>query len=197
MTSAGQLNDPSTTDEKILAVLERIGQVLKTSAWKTGRPLLLNPAQTQLLVFLSNKSTAHHQVTGLARQFQVSKASMSDTLRALEQRQLLCRMPGNRPGQKIVGLTEFGRQTAQKVIRYTEPLLSALKMLQNEERGLLYQTLSDLVSALHRSGFIPQQRMCQTCLHYRQPGSARYCSLLDQVLGPESLQIDCPEHVPA
>lgn len=194
MTERKHLQD-AAVDFKIVAALEKVSQVLRALSWKTGKALLLNPIQAQILVFLLYHDRDGYSISSLAREFNITKASISDTVSSLERKNLVRKAPaGDDARNFIVRLTQNGRQEAEKAALYAQELLSAVSKLHLTDKQLLFTILGNLIFDLHKSGVIPVQRMCRTCEYYDRRGEAHFCKLLNRPLAPEQLQIDCADH---
>lgn len=179
---------------KLITAFEKLSQVIRTMAWKTAGMLQLNPVQSRVLLFL-----LHHEpgrTSSLAREFNVTKASISDTISSLERKNLVRKVCSGEDARNInIGLTKEGRRAAEKVALYANDLASALGKLSLKDKQKLFSILGDVIFDLHASGVIPVQRMCRTCQHYSRRGKAQYCKLLEQSLVTEELQLDCPDHL--
>lgn len=185
----------AATDLKIVAAFERISQVVRTLSWKTGKELRLNPIQSQVLVFLSHHDKEVSKISDLAKEFNISKASISDTISSLERKRLIQKAYTNEDARNInIELTDEGRQAAAQAALYSHALIAAVNKLYPGDKQQLFSILADVIFDLHTSGIVPVQRMCRTCLHYDKHGEAHYCRLLARSLHAEQLQIDCADH---
>lgn len=184
-------------DPKIVAALERISQALKTLAWIKSKEILLNPIQIQLLIFLLHHGEMNNRINTLAREFNITNASISDTISSLEQKQLIIKAYNkDDPRNFVVKLTYEGQRTAKEATSYTDELLFAVKKLPASVKKKMFSVLGDIIFELHNSGIVPVQRMCLTCKHYNRSVQGHYCNLLDRKLIAEELKIDCKDHIP-
>lgn len=191
-----KLRIPATgIDIKIVTAFERLSQVIRTLAWKTAGMLQLNPVQAQVLVFLLYHDKEPGSISNLAKEFNVTKASISDTVSSLERKKLIRKICSGEDARHInIKLTDNGRQAAKKVASYANDLVSSLSRLSSTDKQKLFSILGDIIFDLHSGGLIPVQRMCRTCDHYGRRGKAHYCKLLERSLVAEQLQLDCPDH---
>ncbi len=182
-------------DQKIVAALERISQVVRTLAWKTGQLLGLNPIQAQILKFLLHHGQQNNQISSLAKEFTITKASMSDTISSLERKNLVRKMYAAGAVRNFrVELTSEGEQTAEKVTLYAQNLFLSVRKLPIPDKHQLFSVLGNIIFDLHTSGVITVQRMCYTCKYYETQREQHYCKLLQKSLLTEQLQIDCSDH---
>lgn len=186
----------SGIDQKIVAAFERISQALRTLAWRTGKSLSLNPAQTQVIVFLHEHPRLSSKISTLAKEFGISNATMSDTIRLLEGRQLICKTYAV-PGSKTfaLSLSTKGKEIAIHASSYAQALQEALASLPLADHEQLLGSLSNIVLGLYQQGISPVQRMCQTCKFHDQINGEAYCHLLNQSLKKAEIQVDCPDHI--
>jgi DNA-binding MarR family transcriptional regulator len=182
---------------KITAALERLGQALRVLAREEAQRQGLSPIGLQLVLRLAGLDDPGRPGR-LAREFRVSPASLSDSLRALERKGLVER---RRDGDDRRGfsfrLTPAGRLLAGRLEPLTSPVRAAAAALPAEEQLTLLLSLYELIADLQRRGVITVARMCVTCSHFRADAhgpNAHHCTLLDLPLARPSLRIDCPEH---
>jgi len=187
-------------DKKIIASLERLSQVfrilLRGEAQKRG----LSPIQAQFLVHLLHHGAALGRVSQLAREFDLTRATVSDAVGSLEKKSLIGREPW--PDDKRVTtlrLTRSGEFTARELAAWANVVEEHLKGFSSEEKEVVMRFLMALIGSLQKSGLITVARMCMTCRFFRpdtHPGesSPHHCALLDVPLSGSDLRADCPEH---
>src|SRR5688572_14883967 len=78
-----------STESKIVASLERIAQAFRVLLWQESKEYALTPIQIQILIFLRFHSEEKCKVSYLAGEFNLSKPTISDTVKTLEQKQLI------------------------------------------------------------------------------------------------------------
>jgi DNA-binding MarR family transcriptional regulator len=186
---------PSQLDGKIVAAFERISEAIRTLAWRSSKEHLLNPVQTRILIFLLHHDQGKHTISNLAREFGITKASISDTVSSLEQRNLVQKIHTENDARSfVIQLNDEGRTIAQKSILFTHDLAASIGKLLPDDKHQLFSTLGDIIFDLHKSGVVTVQRMCQTCDYFDPDGKRPACKLLGRSLAIEQLQIDCNEH---
>ncbi|UOQ69652.1 MarR family winged helix-turn-helix transcriptional regulator [Hymenobacter volaticus] len=190
-----QQNNPPDLDHKIVAALERLTGVFRHLLWEEATQRGLSPLQLQVLVFLRFHPAGQCTASYLAREYHVSRATISDAVKALTQKTLVSRHPDPADQRShFLALTPAGAQLAEQTSRFAEPLIRPVASLPARQKLSLYLNLFTLLHQLQQAGTIPVQRMCFTCRHYgRQPGQ-HYCHLLDIPLESFRLRLDCPEH---
>jgi DNA-binding MarR family transcriptional regulator len=187
-------------DKKIVASLERVSQVfrilLRGEAQKHG----LSPIQAQFLVHLLHHGDVLRRVSQLAREFDLTRATVSEAVGSLEKKGLIRREPW--PHDKRVTtlrLTPTGEHTAQDLAAWANVVEEHLENRSPEEKEVVMRFLMNLIGSLQKSGMISVARMCVTCRFFRpdaRPGedSSHHCALLDVPLAGSELRTDCPEH---
>lgn len=180
---------------KILSALERVSQAFRTLLWLEGKALSLNPIQIQVLSYLWKQPPARRRVSAISQAFDLSRASVSDTIKSLEKRGLVSREPHPQDSRSsILSLTASGLDAAFRTSSYAAKVLESLQNLEKEEKDHMYWSLNHLIRDLNASGVITIQRMCLNCHHYEYGDQGHYCHLLGQGLKVSDLKMDCGEH---
>jgi len=149
-------------------------------------------------VFLLHHSEEKRKVSYLADEFNVTKATISDTIKTLIQKQLITKEYEQHDTRSyIIHLSVKGEEIAKQTSLFTEEIQTPVDKLDVDEKENLLASLLDIIHHLNRSGIITIQRMCFTCRHYQKNGDTHYCHLLNNNLLETELRIDCPEHVPS
>jgi DNA-binding MarR family transcriptional regulator len=186
------------TESKIVASLERISQAFRVLLWQESKEHALSPIQVQVLVFLLNHSEEKRKVSYLADEFNMTKATISETVKSLEQKNLISKeYEPHDTRSYIIHLTQKGNEIADKTSYFTRQITAPIQNLNEESKENLLQNLFDIIHYLNKSGVITIQRMCTTCTYFRPSaeGKEPVCALLEKILYSEDLRIDCPEHL--
>jgi DNA-binding MarR family transcriptional regulator len=182
-----------SASRKIVIALERIAEAFRVLLWNEGKALGLSPIQIQTLIFLLFHEPEKRKVSFLAGEFNMTKATISDAVKALEQKGLIEKeYEPHDTRSYVIHLTERGRELAQQTSLFAGELLAPIeKMAESEQENLLLGLL-EIIRHLNSAGVITPQRMCYTCAHYAS--DPPYCRLLNQALAPADVRVDCPEH---
>lgn len=199
----GSVFDPSAqhhdVDARIVATLERLSQAFRVRLREEARGRNLSPIQAQFLIYLLHHDVELRRVSRLAREFDLTQATVSDATASLETKGFVRReqWPGDR---RVVTLrlTPDGEKLATTLSDWADPVKKHLERFPPEEREAVMRFLMDLAGSLQRSGFITVAGMCVTCRFFRRdfrPGQAspHHCALLDVPLGGSDLRVDCAE----
>ncbi len=182
-------------NSKIIAGLERISEAFKALLWEKAKILRLSPIQIQILIFIKYHESSLNNVSHLAREFNLTKPTISDTIRVLERKTLIEKLydPSDQRRFSIL-LTAGGDNAVREAEDFASPLINPLLSVGDGDKEILFQTINKLIFQLHRNGVLSVQRNCQSCRFYRPGSEMDYCNLLEKSLAPRDIRIDCPEH---
>ncbi len=182
-------------DFKIIVALERISESFRVLLWEEAKKYGLSPIQIQILIFSNYHKEEHCKVGYLAKEFNLTKATISDSVRVLLKKELIEKSIDPEDSRSYsISLTNEGKTIADDAGRFTNPLLSSLSELDASSKSSLLNNLLSTIHHLIRADVIDIQRMCQTCRFLELRGEKLHCSFLNQELKPKDLRIDCPEH---
>ncbi|PMD92359.1 MarR family transcriptional regulator [Siphonobacter sp. BAB-5405] len=185
----------SSVDAKIVAGLERVGEVFRVLLWQQSRDTGLSPIQIQVLLFLAFHEPTQCKVGYLAKEFNLTKPTISDAVKVLVQKALVDRITDPLDSRSHhLELTPAGKQMVDQTSSFANVLQGVVKSFPEEQKTVLYESLFKLIFELTQRGLIQVQRMCKTCRHYRFDGQIHYCGLLQIPLEAGLLRLDCPEH---
>lgn len=184
-------------DGRIVAVLERISQAFRVLLWQESKDFSLSPIQIQVLIFLLHHSIDKCKVSYLADEFNMTKATISETVKILEQKliQKVYEEFDNR--SYSIQLTKSGQTIATETALFSKEFHKPIAKLDEEEKENMLLSLLNIITHLNKTGVITIQRMCLTCTHHEltENGENHFCKLLNRKLLTNELRIDCPEHV--
>lgn len=184
-------------DSRIIAALERLGQAFRVLLWNESKEYALSPIQTQVLIFLLFHNETKRKVSYLADEFNMTKATISDSVKVLEQKKLIRKVYEPQDTRSyVIHLTAKGHEVARQTAVFTSQIQVPIAKLNADDKENLLLSLISIIKHLNKTGVITIQRMCVTCIHF-SPGRGKqphFCKLLNQDLDQASLRIDCPEH---
>ena len=135
------------------------------------------------------------KVSFLAKEFDLTKATISDSVRVLIKKELLIKIPDTYDSRSYtIALTQKGKEITKKTSSFTNNLDDAVGSIDDNKKGDFLNNLLDIIHYLNKSDIISTQRMCLTCHHYQHKNNVHFCNLLDKKLYNKELQIDCTEH---
>lgn len=185
-------------DGRIVAALERISQAFRVLLWQESKDFSLSPIQIQVLIFLLHHSIDKCKVSYLAEEFNMTKATISETVKILEQKKLIQKVYGEFDNRSYsIQLTKSGQTIATETALFSKEFHKPIAKLDEEEKENMLLSLLSIITHLNKTGVITIQRMCLTCTHHEltENGENHFCKLLNRKLFTNELRIDCPEHV--
>lgn len=183
-------------DDRLTVALEKVAEVFRVLQWNEAKTHGLSPIQMQILVFLATHELALRKPAHLASEFNMTRPTISDAVKSLEQKKLLTRKKDPKDTRShFLELTANGQTTAQEVSHYPAPVQQSLSRLDEAGKSQLLVQLLNVINTLVDQGMIEPKRMCFTCQHYRgNQRDTHHCELLGRELKPAGVRIDCPEH---
>jgi DNA-binding MarR family transcriptional regulator len=185
----------SSIESKIVASLERVSQAFRVLLWNESKEHSLSPIQVQVLIFLFHHSDQKRKVSYLADEFNMTKATVSDTVKTLEQKLFIRKEYEQHDTRSyIIHLTKKGKDIAEKTSLFAKEIHIPIDKLHTTDKENLLLSLLDIINHLNKAGVITIQRMCFTCYFYKANKNGHFCNLLNSSLADNELRIDCPEH---
>ena len=180
---------------KIVIGLERISEAFKVLLWEHAKTLGLSPVQIQVLIFLAYHKAELCNVSYLAKEFNITKATISDAVKVLDRKGLIRKEHSASDSRSyVIHLSEDGRQVVAQTNSFADPIRSGLEEISTPELYQLYGTLTRLIYQLNRSGILDVQRTCYSCRFYEKNGKGHYCHFLVKALMDKEIRLDCPEY---
>lgn len=182
-------------ESKIVVALERISQAFRVLLWSESKDNSLSPIQIQQLIFLLYHSPEKCRINYLAKEFNMTKATISDSVRVLLSKKLISREPDpNDTRSHTLSLTPAGKQIAEKASLFSSILEKPIEKLTQDQKLTMLNGLLRLIYDLNRAGIISVQRMCFSCKFYQLDQGIHHCHLLKTKLAESEIRLDCPEH---
>jgi DNA-binding MarR family transcriptional regulator len=180
---------------KILAVLDRINEALRVTLWKENKKYEISPIQLKILMFLLFHDQEYRSISCIADEFNISKSSISDSVKTLESKMLVKREKNTGDLRVLtISLTEKGTEIAIEASKFAKQIEKIISEIPEEKQVVFLDILMDIVHKLLLNNIIKIQRMCLACNYFKKNDNSEinYCSLLKFDLKPISLRIDCP-----
>lgn len=185
------------TDKQILPALERISEAFRVLLWEQSKDTGLSPIQIQMIIFISSHEPGKCRVTYLAEEFNLTKATVSDSVKVLVAKGFLDKAANTEDTRSFsLALTEKGLATARQVSGFNAIFTNLMAQFTAAEKNNFYSVLHRLIMGLNHSGIISVQRNCSSCRFYGNSGGSHFCNLLNMPLMAHELRTDCPEHEP-
>ena len=180
---------------KIVAGLERISEVFKILLWEKAKLVGLSPIQIQILIFVAFHKEDLCNVSHLAKEFNVTKPTISDAIRVLNKKGMIEKDFSSSDNRSYsIRISDIGNEIISQTYNFSIPLKKQVDSLSETELENLFGTLSQLIYKLNQSGILSVQRTCYSCKFYQKNQDSDYCNLLQQELFKKDIRLDCPEH---
>ena len=187
-------NQNSNLDSKIVAGLDRISQVFKTLLLEKSKTYNLSPIQIQLLIFIAYHSSEKTTVSYLSQEFNLSKPTISDTIKTLEQKQFINKIVDKKDTRSYrITLTETGKNIVLETENFINPLTEIITNSKQNDKLVLWENITTIIQQLNELKIISVQRTCFKCKFYSENNNKSFCNLLNQNLKTEDIRIDCEE----
>lgn len=184
----------SNISNKIVAGLERVSEVFKVLLWEKTKLVGLSPIQIQILIFIAFHKQNLCHVSHLAKEFNVTKPTISDAIRVLDKKGLLVKEVSSTDSRSYtLRLSDLGNEMVSQTYDFSHPLKQHVDVFSQSELESLFGTLSQLIYKLNRSGILSVQRTCFGCKFYERTNDHDYCNLLQKELLSQEIRLDCPE----
>ncbi|CAM1367965.1 MarR family winged helix-turn-helix transcriptional regulator [Tenacibaculum soleae] len=185
----------NNVNQKIINGLERISKAFRVLLWEKSKLYKISPIQIQLLIFCSNHKKENLKVSFLANEFDLTKATISDSIKILLKKELLNKVVNPKDSRSFtVELTSKGKEIVKQTISFSSVLNQSIDFLTEIEKGVFLKQLMEFIYQLNQKDVISTQRMCLTCYYYNKNGNNHYCNLMKKPLKNIELRIDCDEH---
>lgn len=182
-------------ESKILNGLEKLSEVLKSLLWEKAKVHGISPIQIQILLFVSKHPLDICNVSYFAKEFSITKATVSDAVKILLKKQLLEKdlSPTDKRRYNLF-TTDKGKELILDISEYSLPILDSLTNFNQKELSLFFEKISKLILNLNQTGIIQVQRSCYNCSNYLgNKKNQHFCTLLNINLENYNLKLDCPD----
>ena len=182
-------------ESRIVVALERIAEAFRVLLWNESKKNSLSPIQIQLLIFLLFHSQEKCKISYLAAEFNMTKATISDSVRMLLSKKLVARQtdPADTRSHTL-SLTPKGKEIAKKASWFAASIEKPIDQLTAGQKSAMLNGLLTMIHELNQAGVITRQRMCFTCAYYKAGKETHFCHLLNTKLEETEIRVDCPEH---
>lgn len=186
-------------ESKITAALERIGQAYRLRLWDYAQKNKLSPVQAQILIFLHEHEDIAAGISLLAKEFGLTKPTVSDAVKKLRMKGLVEYSSLARDKRrKVLVLNKAGIQVVTQLLSWADAFRQVVQNLPKGVRMELWRNLVLLIIGLQQRGLINIGRMCIKCRNFQAQHLSTgkytyYCALLGMPLTPWNLRMDCTE----
>lgn len=179
---------------KIVVGLERISEAFRALLWEQAKVLGISPIQIQILIFIAYHKQELCNVSHLAKEFNVTKPTVSDAIKVLEKKKIIKKIPSSTDSRSYsISLSTHGKKIVQKTNSFANPIKKEVEKIEDNDLEVLYNSLSKLIYNLNKVGILNVQRTCYACIFYEKKNEKHFCNFLEKTLKNKEIRIDCPE----
>lgn len=179
---------------KIVVGMERVSEVFKILLWEKAKLVGLSPIQIQIVIFIAFHKQELCNVSHLAKEFNLTKPTVSDAIRILDKKELIVKDFSSSDSRSYsISLSDLGNDIVSQTYDFSNPLKKQVDSFSQSELESLFGTLSQLIYKLNRNGILNVQRTCFGCKLYEKNNETDYCNLLQKELLSQEIRLDCPE----
>lgn len=190
------------TDENIIQALDKLSQSQRLFLWDIAKKEGLSPIQIQFVEYIQKMRLSDATITNLAREFDLTKATVSDSIRVLVKKGLLEKIADEHDKRKFyLKLTESMQEKMALINRRSFVLREMIKDVPDEQKQVIAGFLMDLIKNLYGAGYIQAARMCLTCSNFvanAKEGEEKrhYCKFSDIYVSDSELSFNCQAYGP-
>ncbi|MEQ1789681.1 MAG: MarR family winged helix-turn-helix transcriptional regulator [Rickettsiales bacterium] len=187
----------SSQRAKITAGVERLSTVFRAALWEEAKHYSLSPLQVQILLFVAFHDREQCSVTNIAKEFAVTKATISDAVKTLLEKTLLKKLGAEDARGFSLLLTVDGKKCVNKLSGLANFFDTSLSHVPEAEISKIWEGMLLLIGHLQKTSIIPV-RMCFSCQHFGKEhpeGAPHYCHFMQKPLEIKDVRIDCPEYL--
>ncbi|HAA11718.1 MAG TPA: MarR family transcriptional regulator [Cytophagales bacterium] len=179
-------------EDKIIRGIERLADVFKSLLWEQAKQVGISPIQIQILLFVAQHKREMCSVTLLAREFHLTKPTVSDAVKSLHSKGYLEKDYSPEDSRSyLLFLTPKGESLAQELAGYAQPVKQVLAQSNGPALEDLYTSLTGVIYQLNQAGVIQAQRTCYGCQFYSKQEGQHYCAFLQKPLLDTEIRLDC------
>ena len=187
-------NQSKDINTKIIAGIERLHTIFRAAIQQQAKHHQITPLQTQLLLFIAGHDNELCTVTLLAKEFVMTKATVSDSIRSLTEKGYIEKKEADGDSRLcVLVLTHLGMETVQSLYGLSAVFSPALKNLKSRELTTTWKTLVELIYAFQQQGLVTC-RMCPACHFFQDNDGHYFCQLLNKHLSTKDIRLDCPDY---
>lgn len=179
---------------KIVVGLERISEAFRVLLWDQGKQFGLSPIQIQILIFVKYHADEMCGVSYIAKEFNVTKPTVSDAIKSLEAKGYVRKEQGSTDSRSfLILLTADGEKMVNSVENFAHPIKQKIDQLKEEDQLNLLNSIVAIVHQLNASDILNVQRTCYACKYFERTKNGQYCHLMKSDLALSQIRLDCPE----
>lgn len=188
--------DMSDIDSRIVSALEKLTQIQRILLWDKAKIEGLSPIQIQILIYIKRYKGEQCRVSNLAREFDLTKATISDAVKTLDEKALISKSQKKSDKRSyVIDLTERGKEVVGRIENWQRILVDHIKFFSSDKKEIIMVFLMELIKSLYDDGIISISRMCIACENFVKDldsnNQKHFCRLTGKTLMNNDLNIGC------
>ena len=140
---------------KIVVGLQRLSEVFKSLIWEHAKVVGLSPIQIQILIFIAYHDQSLCNVSHLAREFDITKPTVSDAIKVLLKKDLVKKLPSTHDSRRFdLSLTLQGQKIVNETESFANPIKAELDQLKDNQLEDLYASITQVIYGLNKNRYI-------------------------------------------
>lgn len=174
--------DKENTDANIIMALERVSEAFNVMMWEHNKQHGLSFVQLKIINFLMfNSREEDRNVSFIAKEFNISKASLSESIKNLEKKELLFKSKSiNDSRKEFLNLTYKGKEIASNIFGFTDHLKEIVSKIQHDKKEIFFESLMYILHSLLTKNIISIQVMCSNCKFYLDKGNGEFVCMFSE-----------------
>ncbi|MDV3239235.1 MAG: MarR family transcriptional regulator [Gammaproteobacteria bacterium] len=179
---------------RILELIERLGNLLRTGQRRAGLEAGLQPVHLQVLGYLARCNRFSNTPAALTAYLGTTKGTVSQTLAVLERNGLVERRADPADGRSVrFHITRAGRAALRR-LQAAPDWEAALRTLPAARRAAAESALDQLLRALQHANGQRTFGVCRSCRHLQRQDKGWRCGLNGEALDADDTARICHEH---
>jgi DNA-binding MarR family transcriptional regulator len=196
------MEQAGNTAKKILSAMEKLTQIQRILLWDVAKIEGLSPIQIQFLIHLGRYRENLCTVSVLAREFDLTKATVSDAINTLVSKGMASKFRERLDRRSYsIRLTAKGRSALKRIEGWQDRLLERINSFSDAEKEGALMFFMKLIKLFYDDGIISRARMCITCENYTRISEDDtgdyYCRLTGETLTRGDLSLGCENYTSA
>ncbi len=184
-------------NKNIIAAFDKIITIYRLLLWDIGKIENLSPTQIQFIEFINDNPENLCTLTNLAKEFELSKPTVSDSIRNLEKKGYINKTPDLHDARiHYFKLTEKSKNLLYKIFSRKNRIKEMMGTVCVEEKIIISSFLSKMIQSFYQDGTIQSARTCLNCYNFVKNAnplsdSPHYCSFAKIYMAEPELRTYC------
>ncbi len=166
-----------STENNLLYLFDKLSQVQRILMWEVAKKEKMTPTQMNLITFICEYPQEICTMSNIAKEFDLTQATVSEALSSLEKKELLERKQGKDKRKHFLVPTVSGKKKYKLLSSWKEEFIKQLEVLETDNKTELLKTLTNVIDGFSKSSVISVARICIACNNYSEENGKKLCSI--------------------